>query len=241
MNRTARAPLVLVAAGLILLGSVPGWCGEPQGGLDLVVEPSDSTPVLGKEIDFTVRLVNSGQAPLVLYHPESIHKLSDCWSLSCRVRRPDGNGLVLKPDITFASAPLEMRDHFKELAAGDFVTVEIHIRADDPLATFTPSGWVGVIPISEGESELLSEEAIKALYRIRGEIYLISGGGQWLAIRDLLGDVFNRPGEYRLEFDYENRCTHAWEFPEGGTTLWTPIDQAWSGDLSETLLITIKE
>lgn len=241
MDRTAPAPLALAAGGLLLLGGVPGWCGEPQGRLDLAVEPSDSAPALGEEFDLTLRLLNSGQAPLVLYHPESIHKVSDCWSLSCRVTRPGGNELVLEPEITFASAPLEKRDHFRELAVGDAVTVEIHIRADDPSATHTPSGWVGLIPISETESELLPEKAIKALYRIRGEIYFISGGGQWLAIRDLLGDVFNRPGEYRLEFEYENRCTHAWELPEDGTTVWTVIEQAWSGDLSATLVITIEE
>lgn len=77
------------------------------------------------------------------------------------------------------------------------VSVPIHLEADDPSATHTPSGWVGLIPISTVESDVLPEAAVKRLHGIRGDVYFIVGSETSLAIRDLLMDVFNQPGDYQ--------------------------------------------
>jgi hypothetical protein len=232
---------VLAAGALVLVATVPGWCDEPRAELELVIASGDGTWKLGEALAIDVALQNAARAPVVLYHPQSIHMVSQCWQLSCRVTRPGGRDIVVEPEITFASAPLERREDFRELAPGDSLAVRISIQADDPMATHTPSGWVGLIPISEAESELLSEVSIKALYGIHGEVFFISGGRHWLAVRDLLADVFNQPGEYLLKFTYTNECTQAVEFREDGTGLLEPVDQAWSGRLTETLVIAIEE
>ena len=235
-----RAWLALAVGALALLPNVRGSCDEPQGKLDLVVEAANDTLAQGEELDLTVSLRNSGQGPLELYHPESIHRASPCWSLRCRVTPPRGNVLDLAPDTTFANVPTERRQDFQRLGPGGALEIGIHLQVDDPAATHTPSGWVGLIPISRAELEL-PEDLIKRRHGVQGKVFFISGSEVHLAIRDLLKDVFHESGEYLLDFEYQNDCTRFWDLTAEGKSVLKAVDGAWSGRLSDALVITIED
>ena len=235
-----RAPLVLALGAFVFLANVRGRCDEPPGKLELVVQVADDTVKPGEELDLTLTLRNSGPDPLELYHPDSIHRTSSCWSLTGNVTSPGGDSLTLAPEITFMSLSTEKREHFRHLRPGDAAEIEIHLRADDPSATHTPSGWVGLVPISRAELEL-PEDAIKRRHGVRGRVFFVSGREVHLGIRDLLNDVFGRPGKYRLDFEYENECTRHWDVDAEGRVAFRAVDGAWSGRLSTALVVTIED
>lgn len=240
MTSPGRALPVLAVGVLALLTNVQGWSDEPPGKLELLVQVADDAVAPGEELDLAVTLRNSGPGPLELYHPESIHRGSSCWSLACKVTSPDGDSLTLAPEITFANLSMEKREHFRHLEVGDAVEVGIHLQRDDPTATHTPSGWVGLVPISRAELEL-PEDAIRRRHRVRGRIFFVSGSEVHLGIRDPLADVFGRPGEYRLDFEYDNQCTRHWALDAEGNAAFRTVDGAWSGRLSASLVITIQD
>ena len=153
---------------------------------------------------------------------------------------PGGDSLTLAPEITFMSLPKEKREHFRHLGPGDAVEIEIHLQADDPSATHTPSGWVGLVPISRAEFGL-PEDVIKRRHGIRGRVLFVSGSEVFLGIRDLLSDVFGRPGKYRLDFEYENECIRHWDVDAEGNAAFRAAHGAWSGRLSAALVIAIEE
>ena len=241
MNTADRVRGTLFAGALALFLVHPGWGDDRAGSLELLVETPSRTVSLGHALDFVVSLRNSGHEAIELYHPKSIHMVSYCWSLSFRVTRPDGNVVTLAPEITFASAPFVERKDFQRLEPGEALSVPIHLEADDPSATHTPSGWVGLIPISTVEFDVLPEAAVKRLHGIRGDVYFIVGSETSLAIRDLLMDVFNQPGDYRLEFDYHNDCTQHLEFSEAGTGELSSVHGAWSGRLAYELVVRTED
>lgn len=241
MTLAERVFLVLAAGAFVHQVNVSGWCDEPRGKLELVAESADDTSMRGEALVITLMWRNSGQEPLEIYHPESIHMVSPCWSLKCRVTLPNRDVLILAPEIMFARYPLVKREHFRQLGPGDAMSIQIHLQADDPSATHTPSGWVGLIPISKAVYHLLPAGLIKRLYGIRGRFFFIGGDEIHLAIRDLMADVFNRPGEYRLEFEYENDCTRYLDFSAEGKGSLKPVKRAWSGRLSDEVVITIQD
>jgi hypothetical protein len=186
VNTADRVRGALSAGALALFMIHPGGGDDRPGPLELAVETPSRTVSLGHPLDFVVSLRNSGHEAIELYHPKSIHMVSYCWSLTFRVTRPDGQVVTLAPEITFASAPFVERGDFRRLEPGEALSVPVHLEADDPSATHSPSGWVGLIPISTAESDALPEAAVK------------------------------QPGDYRLEFDYHNDCTQYLEFSEAG-------------------------
>lgn len=219
----------------------PGWGDDRPGSLELLVEARNQTVGLGDPLDFDISLRNPGHEAIKLYHPKSIHMVSYCWSLTVRVTRPNGKIVTLAPEITFASAPRVEREDFRIFEPGETLSVPIHLEADEPSATHTPSEWVGIIPISTVESDVLPEAAVKRLHGIRGDVYFITGGETSLAIRDLVMDVFNQPGDYRLEFIYRSDCTQYLEFSGARASELVSVDRAWSGELAYELVVRIED
>lgn len=174
--------------------------------LELEVVPPDGAVTLGKPLEMDLRFVNRGDGDLAVFQPDSIHKSWPCWALDAEVVRPDGSEFTLRPEVMYAMAPMPSPEHVVMLEPGDAWTVSLRLVPDEPLTTHPPSGWVAVIPISGFEVEHMPEEALKTAYGVDGEVYFISGARHWLALREVLADVFDQPGSYTVSFTMENRC-----------------------------------
>ena len=101
--------------------------------------------------------------------------------------------------------------------------------------------WIGKIDLDEEESRSNTSD-IKKKYNIKGETFAISGSGKFLALKEILTDVFNIEGEYILEFNYENRITY-YSVPDEENKYMVGRDYpgAWSGSLSASISIIITE
>ena len=226
------AVLVAATAGVALAWPQCLIAGKGHE-LQVIAGPRQQIVDPGDEITIDLALRNPGDDPLQFYHPPSIHMVSSCsWSLAANVTRPDGREFTLAPEITSALAAHPSNETVRTLAPGDEIVIPFHIGPDDPTATHSPSGWVGLIPISRSEYEMLPEAVVKAAHGVRGEVFFISGSNVRLALRDPLVDIFNVPGKYVLHFEYANACARS---------LNDEIGKLWTGELSAEIEITVAD
>lgn len=150
--------------------------------------------------------------------------------------------MTLEPEIMFAMIPRVRKEDFHILHPGETIHIPVRLEIEgDPLKTHTKSGWVALMEITKFESTL-PPEALKRKYHIQGEMSYITGGKEYLAIRDILRDVFNLNGEYQIEVHYSN-FHNTFLAPNEGTSYLVPVSvhNAWTGKLSEKTAITIQK
>ena len=215
--------------------------GHP-GELKLIVKPDKDVYRLGEIIDINISLKNTGADTLKLYHPG----LKD-WGwydldLTVTVTRPDSREIVIQHEMCYSMIPVPKLEDFRTIEPeGELL---IPMRFDSLKGSSYPKRniWVGLIKISEQEYNDTSMDDLKNKYSIEGETYYISGKYEYLALREILKDVFDIEGRYVLNFRYENdKGYYLAPDEENKYMKAVEIPSAWTGELSENITIDISK
>jgi len=216
---------------------------ETTISLRLSAKSDKETYKLGEPIKIELSLKNLGNTPLNVFHPDSIHKGWHNWKLKCYVTKPNGQKRELIPEVTSTSMVLiPDKKHYKTLVPDQMINIPIKLEVEQSDTTYTKSGWIALIEISKMESDDLPTKLLREKYNIQGEfyIYYIIDGNNYIALKDVITDVFNTTGQYMLEFQYENLSNIFLE-PNEQNNGFVMVDapHAWTGLVSEKIKIQI--
>ena len=196
--------LTLVATAA---SAFPGPTAGTRGSLSLEIDVAKDVRV-GEVPRLAVVLANRGEAPITVFHPDSMHKVWGCWQLDLEVTRPDGRTFVLAPDIVFAMVPMPRDEHYRTVLPGAELRIGLDLDGRSADASGVRAGWVALVPVSDLLAERLPTGVLQLVYGVRGEGYLISGGGHSLALYDLPANVFPGPGSYPIRASFRTTCAH---------------------------------
>lgn len=174
--------------------------------LQLIIKMDQKSYELFQPFDLMLSLHNSGQEPIVLYHPDYIQSKIN-WNLQCLTIKPDGHEVMLKPETTYSIYFEEKKEDFITLESGEDVFVKVKIGAGMTSSQpYDSHPWVAIIDSwNHAEDQIkMTENYLFNVLGIKGEYVYISGRDMSLAVRDLLKNVFNHVGTYPIHCKYEN-------------------------------------
>ncbi len=150
--------------------------------------------------------------------------------------RPDGRTFELEPEVIYAMVPFPRPADVRRLAPGEAFRFPL-LLGPAPDGTVEPAGWVARIPVPEMLARHLPAGVLELLFGVRGETFIISGAGTWLAARDLPANVFPTPGRHRLRARYRNAC--AMMLSNDADRPMACGADAWAGELGAEATLTL--
>ena len=223
--------------------------GIDHGALGLKVKLDKKVYKKGEPIHVDIILKNTSKEPLKLFHPDSVFRGWRNLEIHCLVTKPDGSQIILEPTIVHESILDPQEKDFRALKPQEQIILPVLFKGSDVLDSFPNSSrkslnendWEGIFPVSE-DVDKYSIEEIRRKFNIHGSFGFQSSGQWYLVVQDLLTDVFNKAGQYRLKFNYKNSNN---EFLEANKTTnrMEPrsLDGVWTGDLSKEITLEIVE
>ena len=121
--------IVLFYILIIILSRVLTLAAEISSGLSIFVKADKKNYRMGENIELTVSLKNTGDKPLALFHPDTMHKLWFDWQLTVTVTRPDSMKLGLEPDIFYSMHYFPEKEHYIVLAPGEEINIPVSFSA----------------------------------------------------------------------------------------------------------------
>ncbi|MDD5584298.1 MAG: hypothetical protein PHV55_04505 [Candidatus Omnitrophica bacterium] len=227
------------------------FCQEPASQLIFNAQADRAAYRQGEPIGITLRITNQGTQEAKIFHPDILGKSWEgCdWDLQCTVRKPNGATIVLAPDIRLqASYSVEPR-YFKVIAPGAALEIPLKFKGNkvfDPIRKAYSSNeegddWVGLIEIGAHAANISDEDA-RSRFHIKGDYGFMSGDKNCIIVKQLLADVFNAPGQYRLDFEYTNNCNFASSTDrQGRIDQWDKVVDAWTGKLTASVTFEIEK
>ncbi len=223
-------------------------------GLVFSAKVSKSVYRWGEPIQVKLSWINTSNRDIILFVPDDIHKnWSSLWELQCKVRKPNGEEVVLRPasfsDIIYTPE----RRHFRKLAPSETMSLNVIFTKKEPiplnmidhvsyLQPDKEGDWVGLRDFPPKAEQWMTIADIRDMFNIRGGFYLAHQGiKEIIVMQDILRDVFNLLGDYELTFIYKNMNKTTFG-PDVKSSRWRKIvlDSAWTGELTSRVSLRIK-
>lgn len=247
--RIARTILVFFL--LVHTAGFLSFCQEPASQLIFSAQADKTAYKQGEPIGITLRIINQGTQEVKIFHPDILGKSwGGCdWDLQCTVRKPNGVIIVLEPDMRLQTSYSVEPQYFKVIAPGAALEIPLKFKGNkvfDPIRKAYSSDeegdeWVGLIEIGAHAANI-SEEDVRRRWSIKGDYGFISGAKDYIAVKQLLADVFNVPGLYLLDFQYGNNCNFASSTDrQGRIDRWDKVTDAWIGKLATSVTFEIEK
>ncbi|MEW6008849.1 MAG: hypothetical protein AB1629_04360 [Candidatus Omnitrophota bacterium] len=228
---------------------------DKMDAMKLIAKSNKTIYKLGEPINIILSLKNVSKKQVSLFHPSifGAPQFPTEWALDCFITKPDGKEVKLERHINLSTYwPISKKD-FKVLRRDETFDIPIKFRPLNTIYSMNVSeefeadnSFVAIIVVPrEWVNE--SEEQLRTRFNIKGAFYGIRAGkhGEFLelALQDIIKDVFNIEGEYKLKFEYKNYTNYydpdKDEYEKNPLLKTRTIPNAWTGGLSDSLLIKI--
>lgn len=176
--------------------------------LQLIINTDQPAYKLNQPIHMELTVRNAGNLPIIVFNPDSIHQINSNWNLQCQIKKPEGQEVVLQPDIMFQNISMQSRENFMTVDSGDEILFGVDI-VDHMYQNKDSSPWIAIIDTWSRQVDVLKGNDFYArkIKGVRGDYFTISGKEVSLAVRDLLKDVFNQIGKYSIVCEYSNNVS----------------------------------
>ncbi len=228
------------------------YAGE---GLVFLAEASKSVYGWGEPIQIKLSWTNTSDKDIVLFVPDNIHKnWSSIWELQCKVKRPNGEVVILRPATFSDIIYTPEKRHFRKIAPSESMTLNVVITTKpaiplnmlDHVSYLQPDkegDWVALRDFPPKGEQWMTIADIRDMFNIRGGFYIAHQGiKEIIVMQDILRDVFNLLGEYNLTFIYKNMNKTTFG-PDVRSSRWKRIvlDDAWTGELTANVSFSIQQ
>jgi hypothetical protein len=227
------------------------YADESVSALILQAQADKAVYKLGEPISIMLLITNQGTQEVKVFHPDILGKswVGCDWDLQCKVTKPNGATITLEPDMRLQASNSVQAQYFKVLAPGGVLQIPLKFKGNkifDPVRKAYSNDdagddWVGLIEIGAHAANI-SEDDARLRFGIKGDYGFMSGANNYIAVKQLLADVFNAPGLYQLDFQYGNDCNFVSSTDrQGRIDQWDKVTDAWTGKLAASVTFTIEK